>query len=635
MGNQATSVYKLELSNRTKNTLVYNGVFYLESLVQYTEQELREMHGLGASGVKEIMNLLEDEGYHLSGEVVDKASIADLHGSESIAIDSLGFSARTTNALLKGGVETLEQLIYTPRRELADFRGMGVACLSEIDSFLSKDHSGLVKGEDVNRKPSVTLGEFVQAQKDKDRNKQFVIEYFNGGYQTTYEVVGNKYGVTRERVRQIIFKMTKKLKGAYLSGEIKEEIVQKVRQAMDNKAEINTVAISDEYFSNAGAARLLEATFPDEIKIVKHARLNGEWFTHKNENVNLAIGTLISNLQYQPNPISVVEAKEIYGINEDMLMSIKGILEKDGYVTMSSNKKATGTDKLSIVTDYLQSINRPASINEISANTGMSVNQTRGAIWHYRNNFVNVGQSIYELVDPEYGNDISINDLAEKILTAENRPLKIEEIAKYVKLHIQVSNDAVARDVLCSNKFKHRDKYILLFDWSYDKLDPKAQSVYTISLWGAVQSVINSSDEIFDAEKVLEAIQSKFGDNVSNNLNSVRATLIKLADTGLIRRAGINVGCYMRLDGNDQAPDSDIGNEYIENMRKLKDFIQDNIGKEIEIRYKSKRKKSDKKWRRVKVYKQDTSYLFAYSPYSNTQIIRYSKKGIVDYRSIN
>lgn len=54
----------------------------------------------------------------------------------------------------------------------------------------------------------------------------------------------------------------------------------------------------------------------------------------------------------------------------------------------------------------------------------------------------------------------------------------------------------------------------------------------------------------------------------------------------------------------------------------------------IEFRYKTERAKSDKWWRRVKVYDQDDEYLYTTERYHSGERIRYLKNKIIEFRKV-
>lgn len=70
-------------------------------------------------------------------ESEEKAS-ADLIETVFTPIDILGLSQRTLNALVNGGVTSVEQLLSTPMSQLSQFRGFGQKAKTELEQVLSE-----------------------------------------------------------------------------------------------------------------------------------------------------------------------------------------------------------------------------------------------------------------------------------------------------------------------------------------------------------------------------------------------------------------------------------------------------------------------------------------------------------------
>ena len=51
-------------------------------------------------------------------------------------IDILGLSQRTLNALVNGGITSVEQLLATPNNQLVQLRGFGQKAKTELDQVL-------------------------------------------------------------------------------------------------------------------------------------------------------------------------------------------------------------------------------------------------------------------------------------------------------------------------------------------------------------------------------------------------------------------------------------------------------------------------------------------------------------------
>lgn len=75
-------------------------------------------------------------------KIKQKKEAEELQSAEEAAesftpIDILGFSQRTLNALVNGGITSVEQLLATPMTQLAQFRGFGQKAKTELEVVLA------------------------------------------------------------------------------------------------------------------------------------------------------------------------------------------------------------------------------------------------------------------------------------------------------------------------------------------------------------------------------------------------------------------------------------------------------------------------------------------------------------------
>lgn len=478
-------------------------------------------------------------------------------------IESLYLSKRTTNALLKNGVTTAGELAALSEEELMAMRGMGVTCVEEIKVLKQRAKDG----NEVST-PTYGLGEYWSSLRRDGRSYSILADYYNNPNLTLQEI-GDQYQVSRSRIQQIIVAGTKKIQKAFLNGTISRDIIATIDTYADNRSEVHTLNLQDDVFSGVGIAYLVAAFRPSIYKVYTSRFINGYWFIKADDNIDKVLEILVEELKCRPEPLSITEVKQLYSVSEEMLMSIKGVIEKDGYVTHRTNRTASGTDRFQIITRYLESIDRPASVGEIVSQTSLGERQVRGALCN-KNLYINVGKSLYDLADRTY-DDALIEDLTVKLLMAEQRALKTEAIVEYVRRYKEVNDFNVSYELLRSSKIYSHDGYVLLDGWSLDKIERKVRSVFSINLEDAVLEIINASDELFDYDKIYAALE-KYNGAVSTNSNSIKTTLVRLADKGLISRVGgRRTGCYMRkpADANNEPQDSPVQLDL--------DFSEDNL----------------------------------------------------------
>ena len=69
-----------------------------------------------------------------------KQEIAEIKTIEFLGtpIEKLGFSTRTRKALLRGGIESIEQLLLYTDKDLMRLRNFGKCCLAEVKENLRR-----------------------------------------------------------------------------------------------------------------------------------------------------------------------------------------------------------------------------------------------------------------------------------------------------------------------------------------------------------------------------------------------------------------------------------------------------------------------------------------------------------------
>lgn len=550
---------------------------------------------------------------------------------EQTSIKALGLSARATNALIRNRLTTVKDLMSVSESTLYSMRGIGVTVLNEIQSVRKAleemDYSLIIK-----EIPKYSFGEYLKNSCRNERTFFMLVEYYNNYSRGAMKVFADKYAITRSRIQQIIAKCTDRLCEAYAEGAIKDDVVSRFDDYAVEKTEIHTIKSVDPYFSGFGLAHLVSNFKNSKYQVFRNNNLNGEWLVFSDDNIESTFESVLDDLKHRSEPLLISTVEQLYGINEKMLMSIKGIIEKQGYVTHENNKHSTGRDRNFIIRKYLENVDRPASIEEITNNTSLGFQQVRGAIGD-KTRYINVGKSVYDLVDRKY-EDKSIDELASMLLVAEDRALKIEYIASFIKKYREVADYSIAYTLLNSPIIKNIGDYYLLSDWSADKIEKRTLSNYSICLDDAILEIISSSDEIYDYEKVAECLE-KYGDAVSHIPSSIKTTLARLADKKIIKRiGGVRTGCYMRIGDEQFVAKNKNAPKTIEDKLTMGIFINSSIGENIEIRYKTNRVNSEKHWRTISVRGQDARYVYTNDMNNYGQRIKYVKEKIIDYREI-
>jgi hypothetical protein len=267
---------EIDLSVRTANCLSSLEIKYLGELVQYSAHELLRIHGFGTKSLKELTALFEEMNLQLGLRIPDwtpefrglppDASREDPDTKVSLPCDDLSpkqkvflahelcrfhLSKRVAQTLNKAGIVragdlavlTLEQASELVHGDRCSLRELMALLASEQLYFGIKipDWSPALAGEwereysteahDIethhamrttskNSVPQSLEGElegFVRQIEPNfnDRNIRMIVRFFgfDGTGKKTLERVGQEFGVTRERVRQVIEKFTRRLRG--------------------------------------------------------------------------------------------------------------------------------------------------------------------------------------------------------------------------------------------------------------------------------------------------------------------------------------------------------------------------------------------------------------------------------------
>ena len=155
--------------------------------------------------------------------------------------------------------------------------------------------------------------------------------------------------------------------------------------------------------------------------------------------------------------------------------------------------------------------------------------------------------------------------------------------------------------------------------------------------------MIDCPNKGFDRKTIKETLERRYKNTISINSDAIRSTLSSLESHMFIMRTN-NPGYYRitKYALNEFSKCSNANNYFEETEKveylkekELDDFIHNNIKQEIEFRYKSERARSDKWWRRVKVYDQDDRYLYVADFYPSGGRVRYLKERIIEYRRVD
>ncbi len=259
-GPLAIPVSTLALSVRASNVLKNANIVYLGDLVTWTEAGLMGLQNCGRKSVAELREVLTVHGLRFGssqasvtpplGEAAPSKNLRDYDGQTQakffLRVSDLRLSVRASNVLVAAHISYVGELVRRTAAQIGKLQSCGKHSVAEIESRLAA--IGLSFGTEIadwDRKvaqtaydePSAALeAAQVEAQRTvvpeiqassleeelsgvvsaviDGRNAEMVVKLlgWSGAGRRTLESVGQEYGITRERVRQIAAKTTNKIR---------------------------------------------------------------------------------------------------------------------------------------------------------------------------------------------------------------------------------------------------------------------------------------------------------------------------------------------------------------------------------------------------------------------------------------
>jgi DNA-directed RNA polymerase alpha subunit len=136
MAGEGKALQELELSNRTRHTLIRYGIETLDDLKECTAVELEQIWDLGEKGRKEVLRSLRRKGISLA-EVDDNTILRGTRKQlSSPPAKGLYLPYAACRILLENKIETVEELLSRSPADLIRLRGMGRRTLNAIERGL-------------------------------------------------------------------------------------------------------------------------------------------------------------------------------------------------------------------------------------------------------------------------------------------------------------------------------------------------------------------------------------------------------------------------------------------------------------------------------------------------------------------
>jgi hypothetical protein len=272
----------LDLSVRSYNALKAHGINNLGQLLQLSDSELLDYDNLGRKSLADVKRAIAkvlsapdmaaeyaNQGASAGSAIPDDGNRLSPGGWNTptyrpelldTPIDLLDLSARPTNVLAHLQVLTVGQLLNYPKRELVSAENIGRKSMAELEAKLFSYLSGPLNPATEPEGTILPIGEPSRTAGIKefvdqilcclpDRQREILADRYGlwDGIAETLQDIGDKLGLTRERIRQIEAKGLKRIRRLYGHGRISSYIFEKIRsQIAAGESAMNGVISEDE-----------------------------------------------------------------------------------------------------------------------------------------------------------------------------------------------------------------------------------------------------------------------------------------------------------------------------------------------------------------------------------------------------
>lgn len=269
----------LNLPTRLENSLVYGGIETVGQFYNIDQKYFLKIRNVGPRSINYLLLLrkqLDEANPNLKSINSVESAISTvsnknnsltyvfngMHLSGNEKIELLDFPTRIGNALAYSGIETIKMLLDQSPKELIKLRNIGPRSITIINDIKSKispreveqeEEKNIIDREKRNIEQEIPneklIDAFLERCKDKRAIEIMKRRYgLNSGERETLEEIGNSYGITRERIRQIQEKAIKKLRHPMVKE--KNQIIELVEEVLWKNHGIISEEEADQLLSN-------------------------------------------------------------------------------------------------------------------------------------------------------------------------------------------------------------------------------------------------------------------------------------------------------------------------------------------------------------------------------------------------
>ncbi len=391
---------------------------------------------------------------------------------------------------------------------------------------------------DLNIEPWSLREEIECSLSEKERTILYKRTGLVGEKHTLIEI-GEAFGLSRERIRQIFEKSILKIKTAIEDSGQEQEIFNKLKKLADSAVQTNDLnIISDEYLGT-GLSNMFVLMFP-EFAIFDDDNLTNKHFVTKSMNVvfQKKISDIIECLNYQNSSVDIDEVVNHFECPIALISDIECISIKDGKIEIISDSKGFDRTSYSIIHKIFYATRTPMNINEIVEKTKLTEGQVRGVLDRY-DEFVNVGLSTYALGEWGYIPGTS-SELVKYFLNEAKEPLSRKQLIKLFRFQRFFKESSLDAAIYSdSDIVRVAEGYYALKSWGFEEFknsERRTRGDYCVSCSEAIDSIVSCSDDYFTKKQIEQLAKNKYGDKVSTLPVTIYAALEELTKNGKIKK---------------------------------------------------------------------------------------------------
>lgn len=280
-------IEELPLSIRSFNVLRANEIKTLGQLVLLSDDDLLKFHSFGKTSLQDVRRAIAHvwppdlsvagtepsakrrlENADTQESAHHKPAPAFRHhwklplrrvGNLDAHVDVLDLSTRSRNVLVHWNVRCVRDILSLSKQDLLSSENLGRKSLDEIErklySYLSGDQTSHLtfrlpptEGQTTRQFAGTKASVEMMLSRLPERQKGVIADRYGlwDGIAETLQDIGDKLGVTRERVRQIEEKGLTRLRRVHGHGTIRTFIAAKLRSHLDNQAPQKSGILSED-----------------------------------------------------------------------------------------------------------------------------------------------------------------------------------------------------------------------------------------------------------------------------------------------------------------------------------------------------------------------------------------------------